>query len=144
MIRRKRQAKPREPARPHGQQGRHRDRLFCAAISVALEQGFAHVTMDAVARRAGISKGGLLYHFPSKTHLIKALLARYGEVTPSGAARPDPAGSGIDPMAVAVLIAAAENPSLIEPAAGREGRAPETSAAGRWRILTCALVDRLR
>ncbi len=90
-----------------------RERLFRAALSVALDHGFGHVTLDAVARRAGVSKGGLLYHFASKTQLIQALLARY--------ARPgkfcDGAGEqncSFDPLAIAALIAAAEDPSLLK------------------------------
>lgn len=31
------------------------------------------MTLDAVAAEAGLSKGGLLYHFPSKRELIEAL-----------------------------------------------------------------------
>jgi AcrR family transcriptional regulator len=32
------------------------------------------VTLDAVAAEAGVSKGGLLYHFPSKDALVEALI----------------------------------------------------------------------
>lgn len=35
-----------------------------AAMRVAEEQGLSAVTIDAVAEQAGITKGGLLYHFP--------------------------------------------------------------------------------
>ena len=34
------------------------------------------MTLDAVAQRAEVSKGGLLYHFPSKEALLQAMLAR--------------------------------------------------------------------
>ena len=34
------------------------------------------MTLDAVAARAGVSKGGLLYHFPTKEALLKAMLER--------------------------------------------------------------------
>ena len=33
-------------------------------------------TLEAVAAGAGVSKGGLLYHFPSKSHLLRALVER--------------------------------------------------------------------
>lgn len=33
-------------------------------------------TLEAVAAGAGVSKGGLLYHFPSKAHLLRALVER--------------------------------------------------------------------
>lgn len=41
--------------------------------------GAAHLTLDAVARRAGISKGGLLYNFPTKLSLLQAMMERYAE-----------------------------------------------------------------
>ena len=37
-----------------------------AAMRVAEEQGLSAVTIDAVAEQAGITKGGLLYHFPNQ------------------------------------------------------------------------------
>lgn len=41
-----------------------------------MDLGAAHLTMDAVAARARVSKGGLLHHFPTKTDLITAMLDR--------------------------------------------------------------------
>jgi AcrR family transcriptional regulator len=35
------------------------------------------VSLDAVAHRAGVSKGGLLYNFPSKTKLLEAIVAHH-------------------------------------------------------------------
>jgi AcrR family transcriptional regulator len=35
------------------------------------------LTLDVVAQAAGVSKGGLLYHFPSKESLLGALAQRY-------------------------------------------------------------------
>jgi len=35
------------------------------------------MTLDAVASRAGVSKGGLLYHFPTKKALLKAMQERF-------------------------------------------------------------------
>lgn len=37
--------------------------------------GNASVTLEAVAAEAGVSKGGLLYHFPSKSAMYLGLLA---------------------------------------------------------------------
>lgn len=51
-----------------------RARILAAADELAHEVGPAHVALDAVAARAGVSKGGLLYHFPSKLHLLRALV----------------------------------------------------------------------
>ncbi|MGO9803048.1 MAG: TetR/AcrR family transcriptional regulator [Steroidobacteraceae bacterium] len=61
------------PARPA------RQRLLDAAERVVVESGATHLTLDAVAKSAGISKGGLLYHFPSKGALLEGMLARHFE-----------------------------------------------------------------
>ncbi|TRZ38597.1 TetR/AcrR family transcriptional regulator [Niallia circulans] len=37
------------------------------------EQGITSLTLDAVAKKASISKGGLLYHYPSKEALMKGI-----------------------------------------------------------------------
>jgi AcrR family transcriptional regulator len=50
-----------------------RQLILQAAIQIILEQDFNALTLDAVAKQAGISKGGLLYHFPNKESLIKGL-----------------------------------------------------------------------
>jgi AcrR family transcriptional regulator len=52
-------------------------RILDAASELAFEDGAAHISLDAVAARAGISKGGLLYNFPSKTALMRALVEDY-------------------------------------------------------------------
>jgi len=53
-----------------------RDLIVDAAQAVVLEGGAAHMTLDAVAAKAGVSKGGLLYHFPNKKALLRAMLNR--------------------------------------------------------------------
>ena len=51
-----------------------RSELLRAANQVVEAQGVAGLTLDAVAREAGVSKGGLLYHFPSKDALIGGMI----------------------------------------------------------------------
>jgi AcrR family transcriptional regulator len=41
-----------------------------AAIDVFLEKGYENTTMDAIAKNAGISKGGLYHYFPSKEMVL--------------------------------------------------------------------------
>ncbi|MEN6627742.1 MAG: TetR/AcrR family transcriptional regulator [Candidatus Sumerlaeia bacterium] len=50
--------------------------ILAAAEEVVRESGAVHLTLDAVAARAGVSKGGLLYHFRNKEALIRAMLTR--------------------------------------------------------------------
>jgi len=45
-----------------------------AAFRLAHRDGIASVTLEAVASEAGVSKGGLLYHFPSKDSLIRGMV----------------------------------------------------------------------
>lgn len=51
-----------------------RERLLEAACHLVREEGVSHLTLDAVARASGVSKGGLLYHFPSKEDLIAGMV----------------------------------------------------------------------
>ena len=53
-----------------------RDSILDAAEAIVRERGAAHVTLDAVAERAGLSKGGVLYHFQTKEALLTALVER--------------------------------------------------------------------
>ena len=53
-----------------------RDRILDAAETVILRSGGRNFTLDAVAERAGISKGGLVYSFATKDELVYAALER--------------------------------------------------------------------
>ncbi|TDC87572.1 TetR/AcrR family transcriptional regulator [Actinomadura sp. 7K507] len=53
-----------------------KEALLDAAEAVLSEQGTQALTLNAVADRAGVSKGGLLYHFPTKEALVRAMVAR--------------------------------------------------------------------
>jgi AcrR family transcriptional regulator len=50
------------------------DRLIQAAIDVIQNQGIERLTLDAVAKEAQVSKGGLLYHFASKEALVISII----------------------------------------------------------------------
>jgi AcrR family transcriptional regulator len=56
-----------------------RERILEAAERVVGDVGAARMTLEGVAQAAGVSKGGLLYHFPSKEALLGALAKRYVE-----------------------------------------------------------------
>ncbi|MFF2246478.1 TetR/AcrR family transcriptional regulator [Arthrobacter sp. NPDC058130] len=53
-----------------------REAVLDAFESLLIEVGERAATLDAVARRAGVSKGGLLYHFPTKEAMVAVLLER--------------------------------------------------------------------
>ena len=54
-----------------------REKILAAAADVARETGPGSLSLDAVAARAGVSKGGLLYNFPTKAKLLQALVEDY-------------------------------------------------------------------
>jgi len=54
-----------------------REKLIDAAEVLVSREGVGTLTLDRVAAEAGVSKGGLLYHFPSKDALIEAMVERH-------------------------------------------------------------------
>jgi len=53
-----------------------RNRILDAAERLVMGDGSRNLTLDAVAQAAGVSKGGLLYHFPSKDALLAGMIER--------------------------------------------------------------------
>ncbi|MDQ3627707.1 MAG: TetR/AcrR family transcriptional regulator [Actinomycetota bacterium] len=53
-----------------------REKVLDAFESILVEHGERTATLDAVADAAGVSKGGLLYHFGSKQALVEGLCER--------------------------------------------------------------------
>lgn len=51
-----------------------RQQLLAVAARLAAERGVGAVTLDAVAAASGVSKGGLLHHFPTKASLLEGML----------------------------------------------------------------------
>lgn len=51
--------------------------IFASCGRILRRDGLTSLTLDAVAAEAGLSKGGLLYHFPSKLALIEALFQHH-------------------------------------------------------------------
>ncbi|MDQ0325957.1 AcrR family transcriptional regulator [Rhodopseudomonas julia] len=54
-----------------------RDRLLTIAEDIVNAEGPQALTIDALAKAAGISKGGVQYSFLSKDELVKALVDRW-------------------------------------------------------------------
>ena len=61
--------------------GRHSKKLniLDAAAKVVSEKGIFNLTLEAVAKEAGISKGGLLYHYASKEKLVEDMVTHLAE-----------------------------------------------------------------
>ena len=112
-----------------------RDRLLDAAEIIVARDGIGHLTLEAVAHEAGVSKGGLLYHFPAKSALISAVIERLieqceSEQEESVAADPQAAGAflrayltvrtkPVDPLnetlLTAVVVALGTEPEYLNP-----------------------------
>lgn len=56
-------------------QHKRRDQLVDCTIDAIVDVGFARTSVAEVARRAGVSKGVVTYHFPAKDDLIHAVIA---------------------------------------------------------------------
>jgi AcrR family transcriptional regulator len=54
-----------------------RNVILDAAETVVATMGVANLTFEEVARVANVSKGGVLYHFPSKEALTEAMIERF-------------------------------------------------------------------
>jgi AcrR family transcriptional regulator len=76
-------AKPGEVRPPRTQQQRReetRRALLDAAVESLIEVGFARTTTLEVQRRAEVSRGALLHHFPSKAELLVATVDHLAEM----------------------------------------------------------------
>jgi len=51
-----------------------RSKILEAAAITIQTNGILSFTLEAVAKQAGVSKGGLLYHFPSKEALVSGMV----------------------------------------------------------------------
>lgn len=56
-----------------------REALLNTAERLVVEQGVKSLTIAGVAAAAGVSRGGVFYHFPTKEALIQAMVARLVE-----------------------------------------------------------------
>lgn len=112
-----------------------RESIIDSAMSIVRDQGVTKLTLDMAAKVAGLSKGGVLYHFKSKDDLIRGMVQRliesyealhleYYNKEPIGPYRWartvvrttfDPRGPAADPVGGALLAAVAVNPDLLTP-----------------------------
>lgn len=72
--------------------------LMDQGIQLALDQGLAAVTVQAVASAVGVTKGGFMHHFPTKQSLVDAIFAELmasidREMDDAMAHDPEPYGS---------------------------------------------------
>src|SRR3712207_4210433 len=110
--------------------------ILGAAGELFLAQGFAAVSMDAVARQAGVSKATLYAHFPSKDALFAAMVAeRCDRMAAEAAALAGHAGDGPEAAlrrlcrAVLAFLVAPSTLAIHRIVQAEAGRAPGLAAA---------------
>ena len=116
-------------ARPAGDA---RERALDAAIAIVTRDGAGSLTIDAVAKEAGVSKGGVLHHFSTKDALVLEVVQRLtnlweAAVDAQAETDPEPVGRYVRAFLVALsepaltmvgrglLGAVALNPELLDP-----------------------------
>jgi len=122
-----------------------KDRIVEAAEEVVLRDGVARLTLQAAATEAGLSKGGVLYHFPTRDALVAGMVDKIiaeferdierhldGDDGPGSFSRAylratmepgSPRQNRQDRLGAAVIAASAAQPALL---------APLQQAADRW------------
>jgi AcrR family transcriptional regulator len=68
--------KPRRRYAPRMPPAQRREQLIDAALSVILRQGYGGVSIEAVARTAGVTRPVVYDHFPNLARLLRALVER--------------------------------------------------------------------
>lgn len=87
-----------------------REKVLDAFESILVEEGERTATLDATAKAAGVSKGGLLYHFASKDDLIAGLLERLEQLAEADLSRMTSASDG--PVAYYLRTSVMEDAAL--------------------------------
>ena len=60
----------------HQDKSETKERIYQAVNELCKTEGVNMLTLSNIAKKAGISKGGLLYHFPTKEAILEGLIER--------------------------------------------------------------------
>lgn len=106
-------------------------KILGAARTIAAREGAGKVTIDAVAKESGLSKGGVLYNYPTKKALLSGLLdqmliehrelvGKVSEQSPSQTLHGHlmtvfRSGNLNEDLSMAILAASASDPRLLDP-----------------------------
>ena len=100
--------------REYAKSAGRRQQIVDAAVEVFSSAGYRRGSLRDVADKVGLSQAGLLHHFPSKEHLLEAVLSWRDDVTQQ--LMGDPLPQGVDFLRA--LVKAAEHnattPELVE------------------------------
>ena len=87
-----------------------RERVLDAFEAILIEDGERTATLEATAKAAGVSKGGLLYHFGSKDDLAAGMVQRFTGLSDEDVSRMEQAPEG--PVAYYVRTSVMEDDAL--------------------------------
>lgn len=121
-----------------------RTKVLDAFETLLIDEGERAATLDATAQSAGVSKGGLLYHFASKDDLVAGLLERLDGLAAEDIERmlAAPAGPVDHYIRSSVLTGSAFDRALL--AAGRLAQSGHTAASDTLRRIRQAWGDAVR
>lgn len=121
-----------------------RERVLDAFETILIGDGERTATLDATARAAGVSKGGLLYHFASKEDLVAGLLERLEQLAEDDLARMASAPDG--PVSYFVRTSVMEDEALDRAlvAAARLAQGGSVAASDALRRIRESWADALR
>jgi AcrR family transcriptional regulator len=54
-----------------------REKLMRAMLDIVGDEGAAALTYDSLVARSGLTRGGVMYHFPSKESMLQGLVEHY-------------------------------------------------------------------
>jgi AcrR family transcriptional regulator len=94
---------------------RRHERILEAATLLFAEPGFAKTTVDDIARRAGVSKGLVYDHYPSKEALLEAVWGRQVEAWMAATTRAVKAATGSVAETIGEMLAASVRHARDEP-----------------------------
>lgn len=136
------QPAPRPRAEPERRDAaRNRELLLCAARELIEEGAVDRLTMDAVARRAGVGKGTVFRRFGSRSGLMIALLSdAEAEFQARFMFGPPPLGPGAPPLDRLIAFGAERIAWLLE--FGELARAADDSAYNRFDVPAARLCHR--
>jgi AcrR family transcriptional regulator len=91
-----------------------RQQIVDAAAEVFSSSGYRKGSLRDVADKAGLSQAGLLHHFPSKEHLLRAVLTWRDDMSAQLIGEPLPGGIDLLRGLVALAEYNASTPELVE------------------------------
>ncbi|MGW2094459.1 TetR/AcrR family transcriptional regulator [Promicromonospora sukumoe] len=128
----------------------NRDRILESAVRLVQREGVTAVTFDSVAAEAELTRGGIMYHFPSREGLLAAihqhLADRWERTLEADAGRPADQLTVGERLAAYIRVSAesatrAELQLMLEAATHPEWAAPWSAVLERWAPLPAEAGD---